>query len=103
MSEPTCAECSCGLIQQRTWVAASHQLRAHWASTGHRILKGHGLCANCYQRAYRRGGFPFSPVVKDEASVVAPCRRCGMPGTPGLCNDCSDVAADLNETARWVA
>lgn len=96
-----CMDCQADLIQQRTWLAGTAQERAAWTASGFRMLKGHGRCGNCYQKSYNRQQLPtphFHPRIP-----VTPCRRCGIKGTAELCIDCSDVVADLDETARWVA
>ncbi len=95
-----CSDCQAPVIQQRTWIGATIQQRTDWAAAGCRMLKGHGRCNTCYQRAYRHRELP-APVVHDHVSVV-PCRRCGIKGTVDLCADCGDVV-DLQEAARWVA
>lgn len=97
-----CADCGRGVIQQRTWLGATPEERAAWASAGCRMLKGHDLCANCYQRAYRNHS-AAAVAATPETTLAAACRRCGVPRVSGLCVDCTEVVADLNEAARWVA
>lgn len=95
-----CAGCCRPVVQQRVWTSATRQERDGWHAAGLRMLKGHGLCSGCYQRAYYQRKLPT--VIQDHA-VPAPCPRCGVPSPTGLCQDCSEVTAELNETARWVA
>ena len=101
MNQPTCADCLRPLIQQRVWLDATTEQLTAWVDAGCRMLKGHGRCNGCYQKAYRRRELP-APVFREKVSAVA-CRRCGIRNAASLCGDCTDVVAELDETARWVA
>ena len=101
MSEPVCGSCARALITPTVWYRADLEQRAAWSRDGRRLAKGHGLCVNCYTVARRHNALPKPAVAPPMSLPLAPCCRCGIEETPGLCSDCSDVVADLDEMKVW--
>jgi hypothetical protein len=56
------------------------------------------MCSTCYQR-WQRTAVTIEPAL----TTARTCARCGGRADGGLCLDCRDVAADLDETASWSA
>lgn len=100
-----CARCSCTTVNFSTWVAATDDVRTFWKAAGCRRFVGHGLCSACYAYLATHKRLHEYTRTRFTATGHGRCGRCGVDGglVAGLCEDCTQVTADLGEQEAWSA